>query len=366
MDGVLEIREKHNNQVIDLSKCSIDKIVAKYSNTKTPVYKLIVDNKVISRNNTLLVTFTCKSCLVKRTITLNLYMRRLQKDTKTCYLCVNKSSEKREAHSTFMKDNFDSIQSHDYVSSHEKLKIKTLSEHIEYSCREWNSEDINFVNHYNLVHLDTIEFARILPKIKGVGNGKITDLSNWIYFPYYRVFNQTRFTPMLVNDVEQLVEKPSYITFECENCENIFTHRDLEIVKNKLKIYCQTCTLTNKSFKLRPYTLKDGTKILWQSIPERRFIEWCEEQRIIVRNGPQIDYIFNKKSHKYRVDFELPLHKKIIEIKDNHCWHQQQLASGKFGAKETAAKNWCIEKGYTFDLIFPKNLQHFKDSIKTS
>jgi very-short-patch-repair endonuclease len=356
------IREKTTNIGVAVSSCSIQEIVAKYSNTKKPLAKMVINKKPISRNNSYLVTFTCPTCHTSREITLNLFMRRITNNTMRCYCCHNRDEEKCEKQSEFMKDNMTKILEGDYVKS-QKISEKTLAEHLEYSRDEWKKEDVEFTNHYTFSHLSEEEFTNILPKIKGVGNNKIVSLEGWSYFPYYRVFNQTRYTPMLINTTTNLVEKPQYISFECENCGNCFTHRDLEIVKNKLKIYCQGCTLTNRTFRLRTHITKNGSKILWQSIPERRFIEWCDEHSIEIKNGPTIQYKFQDKIHGYRVDFELPSLKRLVEIKDNHCWHKQQLASGKFGAKETAANKWCIDKGYTFTVVFPKTLQEYKDSL---
>jgi hypothetical protein len=102
---------------------------------------------------------------------------------------------------------------------------------------------------------------------------------------------------------------------------------------------------------------------MWQSIPERRFIDWCEEHNINISNGPKIPYTFNNNEHIYRVDFELPDLKQLIEIKDNHCWHKEQVKSGKFESKENAAIEWCKKNKYTYHVLFPKNIQHYKNSI---
>ena len=110
-------------------------------------------------------------------------------------------------------------------------------------------------------------------------------------------------------------------------------------------------------------TLKDGSKIKYQSNPEYRFINWCEENDILIKNGPRISYIFNSKLSTYVVDFELPEYNKLIEIKDNHIWHKLQVESGKWGKKELAANNWCKDHGYTYEMIFPKTYSNFKHNI---
>jgi len=243
------------------------------------------------------------------------------------------------------------------------VKSNTLEQHLEKSKEDWKSEDESFKEKYFLYHLTDEDYTRISPRIISISNDKIQTLNEWNYFPAYRIFNQSKFTPMLVHKTENRTEKPNYIKFRCDICESEYMHRDLEVVKNHLKLLCQQCSLVNKKFHLRKKILHNGQSILWQSVPERRFIEWCEERKICIKNGPILPYNFNENQHKYRVDFELPEKKMLIEIKDNHCWHTNQVKSGKFRAKELSANEWCKNHEYTYHVIFPKTLQKFKDSI---
>jgi len=363
LTNIIHIRDKNTNALVLKDQCTIQKITSMYSNTKQPIFKLIIDSTPISRNNAYIVRFKCHTCDIEQEITLNLYMRKVNKNVTRCEACKNKNEEKCKNHSEFMKQNATNILSGTYNKVLTKVKQTTLEQHIEKSLTDWNEEDDDFKERYYLYHLTQQDYDRIRTKIVSINHGKITDIENWNYFPTYRIYNQTRFTPMLVHKHESLVEKPLYIAFKCDNCDVEFIHRDLEVVKNNLKILCQTCSLTNRTFHLRKKTLKNGEHIMWQSIPERRFIEWCEEHNIMIKNGPKVEYIFHEKPHMYRVDFELPDKKLLVEIKDNHCWHKEQVESGKFQAKETAAKNWCSTNNYTFHVIFPKTLQRFKDSI---
>jgi predicted RNA-binding Zn-ribbon protein involved in translation (DUF1610 family) len=357
-NSIQSIRDKETNTPIPLPSCSIQKIAAKFSNTKIPIYKLTINNKAISRNNSLLVTFSCPTCGVVREITLNLFMRRIQKNTQCCYVCINKDETKRNNHIAF----FHNLANGETHTKEMKVSSLSLEQHIQYSISQWKEEDPRFIEAYEQRHLSVDEFERIRSRIRSIGNGKITDLSTWKYIFNYRVFNQSKYTPMLIQG--DLVEKPLYITFDCENCGNIYVHRDIEVVKNKLKMLCQSCSLTNRTFRLRNMILKNGSSILWQSQQEKRFIDWCEENMIEIKNGPSISYIWNGNQHTYRVDFELPTLKYLVEIKDNHCWHIEQVKSGKFGEKESAAKQWCAEHGYIFEVVYPKTLQEFKNSLE--
>ncbi len=365
-ENIIYVRDKKTNTIIIPERCKINKIASIYSNTKQPIFKLIIDDTPISRNNTYTVKYKCMSCSLESEITLNLYMRKVNKNITRCDACRNKDNIKCKAHSEFMKNNATAIITGDYTNQPVRVKKLTLDEHLDKSKLDWDNECDEFKERYFMRHLTQDEFQRISDKIVSINNDKFNDIENWIYHPYYRVYNQSRYTPMLINKENKCSEKPLYIKFKCDNCDSLFIHRDIYIVKNHYKLYCQTCSLTNKTFRIRKLALKNGDKIMWQSIPERRFIEWCISNNIIIKNGPQLPYTFKEKTHIYRVDFELPHFKMLIEIKDNHCWHIKQVESGKFGCKDKAAKDWCIKNNYTYHVIFPKTLQKLKDSILSS
>jgi len=365
IQSIVSIRDKKLEKNISWTNLQVEKIVAKYSNTKDPIYKLLIDDKAISRNNTLLVKYKCLTCEVLQEITLNLFMRKVNNDGVCCVACRNKDETKRTKQSQFMKDNSSSICAGEY-EKHVIVKVKerTIESHLQISHSEWENEDDDFKDNYFMSHLTIDEFERIRSSIKDIGNSKITDLSGWAYEPCYKINNQTRYVPMLINKSSSQIERPVYISFICENCECKFTHRDLEIIKNKLKLFCKECSFTNKTFRIRQLKLKSGEIILWQSIYERRFIEWCEHNNITIQNGPKIPYLFQEKQRTYRVDFLLPLQKVILEMKDTHCWHIEQEKSGKFLAKENSAKEWAQKNGYTYQIVFPKGLSDFKKLCK--
>jgi predicted RNA-binding Zn-ribbon protein involved in translation (DUF1610 family) len=361
---MIYIRNKISNETILKERCSIKKITSIYSNTKQPIFKLIIDSTPISRNNTYTVKYKCQTCLIEQEITLNLYMRKVNKEITGCDACKNRDVDKCNNHREFMKQNGTTVLSGCYIKN-ETIKVKTFTvdKHLEKSLSDWKEEEPEFKDKYFLYHLSHDDFERVRDKIISINNDKFINISDWNYFPSYRVYNQSRYTPMLVHKTDGIVEKPLYLKFKCDNCDDVFIHRDIEVIKNQYKILCKTCSFTNKIFCLRKYTCKNGLSVMWQSIPERRFIEWCEEHDITIKNGPNIEYTFNNYTHTYRVDFELPQYNILIEMKDNHCWHKQQVESGKFGAKENSANEWCKIKNYKYYVVFPKTLQKMKDFI---
>ena len=101
--SIVSICDKKTQKVIALEKITIEKIIAKYSNTKAPIFKLVIDSKAISRNNDLLVKYKCLTCEIIQEITLNLFMRKVNRDIRCCDTCKNKSESKRTLQSQFMK-----------------------------------------------------------------------------------------------------------------------------------------------------------------------------------------------------------------------------------------------------------------------
>ena len=80
-------------------------------------------------------------------------------------------------------------------------------------------------------------------------------------------------------------------------------------------------------------------------------------------NGPNIDYKFNDKNCKYRVDFQI--NDILIEIKDFHIWHRNQVESGLWKAKEEAVDNYIKEKGTKkYFFITPNNWNQMLSELK--
>jgi hypothetical protein len=129
---------------------------------------------------------------------------------------------------------------------------------------------------------------------------------------------------------------------KCDNCEKNWRCKSLETFKNCYKILCPDCKLCNRTFKIRPIKNIKNEVIIYQSKLELKFIEWCASNKLIVKNGPNIDYEFSGKIRKYKVDFQID--NTLIEIKDFHIWHRNQVDSGQWYAKLNAVNNYIKDK----------------------
>ena len=62
INNIVYIEDKNTESKIKYSKITCDKLTAKCSNTKIPIFKLKIDDKLINRNNSYRVKYKCINC----------------------------------------------------------------------------------------------------------------------------------------------------------------------------------------------------------------------------------------------------------------------------------------------------------------
>ena len=177
------------------------------------------------------------------------------------------------------------------------------------------------------------------------------------FMPHQRCFNQMKFSPKI--RTKENIQPIKQVYSVCENCNKEYKiHWKKHLLANKKQKKCRNCFLlyfSNKTWKTKAYTNCIGGKILYQSQYELQFIKWCNDNNILIYNGPSLDYFWNKKNRKYRVDFYIPKINILIQLKDEHRFHKQQLENGKWCAKQDVAKH-AVEEGLfnEYILLFKK------------
>ncbi len=350
-----------NNNVLDINNLKLELSSHKYSSKKNVIWHMILDGKNISRKNKYLFTYKCSSCDAKNIISTTQMIRKIIKCSIRCALCRNEDETKRLKQTQTWNEKRDNIN-----LPKEEPKIKTIFDIRDDSIKEFNSMDDEYKNKYFGFHLTVEDYTRISKNIISFHNGKLKDLENIEYWPIYNSTNQMNFTHIFYHKKENMLFKPHQPILKCDNCENNWRAKSLERFKNTIKIMCKDCTFVNNSFKIRKYKNSINETIMYQSKLELKFIDWCNNNGFIVKNGPNVQYNFNNKERTYRIDFMID--KLLIEIKDNHIWHSQDLKSGKWAAKETAALE-LVKKGIynEYKMITPKNwvdeLKILKDKL---
>lgn len=327
----------------------------KYSSVKKKTNRLFIDGCVVKTKNKK-VSFVCDGCNDKSIISLKKY---LLKTNHICSLCKNNQIDKRLEHSEYIKKCY---SDNNKVIPKVKKKTKIINENnktfIEKSNLQFEKETDSYKNIYYKKHLRLSEYLNIKDKIYSI-NGIV--LKNDIeYFEHLKTNNQMKYSSYIYDSKYKKFTCVNNVKLFCDNCNKLFnTTRKIKSKIHNLKILCPKCYLCNRTFKIRNVKNIKGEKITYQSKPELKLVNYCNNNNILIEDGPVINYNFNNKILKYYTDYYIPSIKTIIEIKDNHIWHKEQVKTGKWDQKEKNAKIYAKENNINYLLLFTDNFEEF-------
>jgi hypothetical protein len=347
LNSIVEIKNKKDNSSIPIKSKELKFESSKYSSVKNEIWHVFINGEKIKKTSDLVFHYKCLTCDKPNSCASTQFLRKIRNGKTKCPQCQIIDLNDRDR--TLQKPK-NSLQ----LISVENTK-KSYQELYEISKLEFETYPDQYRNSYLLSHLSIDDYNRIKPNIISFCNGKNVDINNYEYWSIYKVNNQMKFSYVLYDKINDSIFKAHQPIIKCDNCEKPWRCKSLETFKNCYKILCHDCKLCNRIFKLRPMKNINNEIIMYQSKLELKFIEWCANNNIIVKNGPNIDYTFKDKQHKYRVDFEIDGF--LIEIKDFHIWHRNQVESGKWDEKVNAANKFINDhkeyKKYYF--ITPNN-----------
>jgi len=347
LNSIVEIKNKKDNSSIPIKSKELKFESSKYSSVKNEIWHVFINGEKIKKTSDILIYYKCLTCDKPNSCASTQFLRKIRKCKLQCPQCHIIGLNDRDR--TLQKPKNSS-----HIISVENTK-KSYQELYEISKQEFETYPDQYRNSYLLSHLSIDDYNRIKPNIISFCNGKNVDINNYEYWSIYKVNNQMKFSYVLYDKINDSIFKAHQPIIKCDNCEKPWRCKSLETFKNCYKILCHDCKLCNRIFKLRPMKNINNEIIIYQSKLELKFIEWCASNNIIVKNGPNIDYTFKDKQHKYRVDFEIDGF--LIEIKDFHIWHRNQVESGKWDKKVNAANKFINDnkeyKKYYF--ITPNN-----------
>ena len=133
---------------------------------------------------------------------------------------------------------------------------------------------------------------------------------------------------------------------------------------------------------LHPYKYKgDPTKIIYRSLWERKFMQYCDDNMNILEWGSEEMYVWYKspidnRAHRYFPDFYIKvkenggkIKKYIIEVKpkkqtkappkpkkQTKSYLREAFEFAKNKAKWKAANEWCLDRGFEFKVLTEKEL----------
>jgi hypothetical protein len=314
LNNIIEITK--DNTPIEIKSIKLEFSCNKYSSKKNSIYHITLNDKHLSKRDTLNIKYKCITCEAVHIVGTTQFLRKINKCSYRCGLCVNKDKQT-------------------------SILPLSLKEQKEKSDRLFEEYDDDFKDTYYSYHLTNEDYKRISKNIISLQNGKykIEDLEYWAVF---KTNNQMLFSSVFYDYANNLVIKANQPILRCDNCNNDWRAKTLEKYKNSHKILCSSCILCNKTYKIRTTKNCINDIILYQSKLELNFINWCNNNSIIVKNGPVISYVFQDIKRNYKVDFMI--NDLLIEIKDNHIWSRNDIKSGKNDAKINAVKE-AIQNG---------------------
>jgi hypothetical protein len=279
----------------------------------------------------------------------------LSKKSIYCRVCKEYDTNKRKKQSLFLKNSY---EQHNKITSkikNPKQKIDIIRE----STKKWITEDINFKDNYIKRILTEKEFLKIKNNIL-IKDEKLVDFE---YFGHLITNNQFKFAPYISIEGELISfsEYSGNVKFICESCDKHFKGRNFKIKLKNKKILCKDCLFSNKIFKIKHTYNINNEKIKYQSKMEKSLIDFCYQNKILIQNGPKVLYFFEEKERTYHVDFKI--NNMLVETKDNHIWHKNEIKTGKWKLKSDSAKKYCRENEMSYELLFPKDIEKFKSLI---
>lgn len=319
-----------------------------------PIWRISCNGRDLTKCSNFRVFYKCITCDAETSVKINLFYRKLIKNLKGCCCCCNYDISKRTIQRSTWTEKAQGLTKDRLLTS--KL---TCSDLIQQSLFEFEKHDSDFQDNYFRKFLTKDEFERIKKKIVTVNGIPAIDLNVITYEPIVKVNNQYKFYPALYDTKADKLLKIHQLKMECECCNTVFPAKSLEVHKNKYKVLCSCCSFVNNTFKIRKYKLKNHSTINYKSKIELNFIKHLEKLDVNVVNGPSLPYFWNNSLRTYSVDFLLPDYKILVEIKDNHIWHKEQVQSGKWAAKEDAARCYAKTNEYEFVILYPYTYYQF-------
>lgn len=340
LNNIIEIKNKKTNELIEIKSRKLVFEKSKYSSKNQEIWHVFINDIKMNKKSEILVTYKCSSCESHITVGTTQYLRKIRGCKASCSNCNLLIHNSKPEHN---KKNPKNIKTIERLNAYE---------YYEKSISEFEDYPEEFKVNYFKKHLTEEDYNRIKNNIVSFENGKYTDIDNIKFCSIYRVNNQMHFSSMLI-DTNGNIFKANQPLMRCCNCDNIWRAKSIDRFKNQYKIFCKECSLVNNTFKIRPIKNINNKIITYQSKLELKFVEWCNSNNYCVENGPDVEYYFMDKLRKYKVDFKI--NNILIEIKDYHIWHKQQVECGKWQAKLDAVEKYIIENNGTYFFITPNN-----------
>lgn len=253
------------DQIVD----SITQLINKKSKIDIPIvkkklkfencfYHLYINDIKIKKTSENLIKYRCLTCDSDNLVSTTQFLNKIKQSKKKCCLCND---------------------------TEQTITTKTYYDKYRDSIKLFQTFPEQYKNAYLLSHLTEEDYQRIKRCLISFCNGKLTDIDSYEYWSIYKIHNQINFSSVIYDKKNNIIFKTDQPIMRCDNCHNSWRCKSLESFKNCYKILCQTCKLGNQIKKIKICKNIDGDNIMYQTRFELRFINWCKNNNIVLRNG---------------------------------------------------------------------------------
>lgn len=326
-------------------------------------YHLFINNKkyINKKNNIFYIKFRCVSC--NSIVENNVYKRFINRINNNNIIYCKHCTQKFNI--DMKKYRSENLKNKPLGTKYKKINNVIFNPLLYF--RELSLEDKELYWKRNFKYYEWKNFIKTFNIIK-VNNIKIENIK---FIPISKTNNQYKISNKLfynnnIITIKNLISK-------CELCNNEYKikfDKSAYLCNHKKNNLCRDCVLKykfqNKKFPVRITKNINNDNIIYMSKYEKNFIDFCNMNNINIINGPKIEYIWNNKKRFYFLDFYIPKLKTIIELKDMHIWHKNEIKNNKWYEKEKSIYSLINENNLynEYILLFKKDFNNiFKNNL---
>jgi hypothetical protein len=256
IDSVIQLINKENKIDIPIIKKEL-----KFENS---IYHLYINDIKIKKTSEHLIKYRCLACDLDNLVSTTQFLNKIKQSKKRCCLCND---------------------------TEQAITTKSYQDKYSDSIKLFQTFPEQYKNAYLLSHLTDEDYQRIKRCLISFCNGKLTDIDNYEYWSIYKIHNQINFSSVIYDKKNNTIFKADQPIMRCDNCHNSWRCKSLESFKNCYKILCQSCKLGNQIKKIKICKNINGDNVMYQTRFQLRFINWCKNNNIVLRNGLESKFI---------------------------------------------------------------------------
>lgn len=315
----------------DIVRLKLNKISHRWIDKEDKkIFQLIYDDVTITRKNNYIVSYNCLNCNRENIICLNNFIKKIEKQSHKCFTCTH--GDNIEEKIKIDKEEFELLE--------DKRKIA-------YKKRLMSND----------------QFNRIKKFIISYNNDKYNNINDVSYIPYYRPTESKKYyEPCFYNKELNVISRAINVIFECYHCKNRIKFDSIQPLRKKKYIFCKMCEVQFGPTKYKYESNIEGDNIRFKSKMQYKFLKYCNNNSIIVREGIK-DLQNSNINFAINVAFYIPKCNYYIDVVGNLEFKEYN----ELCLRTQVINNYLQENNNgTYIILHPKNYVSITRKIKFS